>query len=316
MKKIWIPQKVAETGTDFLRERGYEIIEDNNLSKEAMKKHIKECDAILLRTAKITKELIEESENLKIIARHGVGYDNIDLATAKGKGIWVTNTPTALSDSVAEYTITGILMCCKNIWTCNNAMRKGDFFFKNDNKGIDLMGKTLSIIGLGRIGRAVAKKAHFGFGMNVIAYLHNSKQENVPDYITLVEWESAFKLADFVTLHIPYTKETSGIIGRKEFQWMKPTAYLINTARGEVVKEEELLEALLEKKIKGAFLDVLGEEPAKNNNPFWDRENVYLTPHMASNTKECMERMALYAAMEIDRVLSGQNPRWSVHPYK
>ncbi|PNV60206.1 phosphoglycerate dehydrogenase [Clostridium sp. chh4-2] len=311
--KVLIPQDIAIEGKEFLLKQGYEIKMGTGAAEEDLIRDVEDCDAILLRTAPVTKAVLEAGKKLKIVARHGAGYNNVDLDTANELGIWVTNAPDSTTNSVAEFTLGAILAASKRTFLLNKALKENNFFYKNNHKGVDLIGKTLAVIGFGRIGRAVAKKARLGFEMNIIAYDPYAKQENVPDYVKLVDWETAFKTADFVTLHMPLTKENHGFIGAKEFGMMKPTAYFINCARGEVVNEPELIRAMEEKQIAGVFTDVFNQEPPAMDNPLLSFEDVSVTPHMASNTEECMMLMATQAASQIDLVLSGKEPTWPVN---
>ena len=313
MAKILIPQAVAEEGVRELLSAGHEIKMGTGVTEEELMKEAADCDAILLRTAVVSAKVLEAGKRLKIVARHGAGYNNVDCRAAEELGIWVTNTPDATTNSVAEYTIAAILSASKRILEMNRALKAGDFFYKNTHKGMDLAGKTLAIIGLGRIGQAVAKKAHFGLDMKVIAFAHGRKQEEVPEYIRLVDWETAFAEADFVSLHVPLRDSTRGFIGQPEFERMKKTAYLINCARGEVVREKELIAALENGQIAGAFCDVFEQEPPAAENPLLSMEQVTATPHMASNTEECMAAMAYQAAVQINRVLAGLEPDWPVN---
>jgi len=311
--KVLIPQDIAEEGKAYLLERGYEIKMGSGASEEDLIRDVPDCDGILLRTAPVTRAVLEAGKNLKIVARHGAGYNNVDLDAASELGIWVTNAPDSTTNSVAEFTMGAIIAAAKRTFLMNKAVKEGNFFYKNDHKGVDLIGKTLAVIGFGRIGRALAKKAYYGFEMNVIAYDPYAKPESVPEYVKLVDWETAFAAADFVSLHMPLTKENRGFIGAKEFGLMKKTAYLINCARGEVVNEPELIRAVREEIIAGAFVDVYNQEPPAPDNPLLSMENVSVTPHMASNTVECMRLMAVQAASQIDRILSGEEPDWPVN---
>ena len=313
--KVLIPQDVAEEGKQLLRDCGYEIKMGSGATEEDLIRDVVDCDAILLRTAPVTRAVLEAGKNLKIVARHGAGYNNVDLEAADELGIWVTNAPDSTTNSVAEFTLGAIIAVAKRSFLLNKAIKENNFFYKNTHKGVDLIGKKLAIIGFGRIGRAVAKKAHDGLEMELIAYDPYAKPETIPDYVTLVDWETAFKTADFVSLHMPLTKDNRGFIGRKEFEMMKPDAYFVNCARGEVVNEPELIQALNEGQIAGAFVDVYEQEPPVVDNPLLSMENVSVTPHMASNTVECMRLMATQAASQIHKVLSGGQPDWPVnHP--
>lgn len=313
--RVLIPQDIAEEGKEYLLSRGYEIKMGNGITEADMIRDIADCDAVLLRTAEMTGAVFEAGKHLKIVARHGAGYNNVDLKKADELGIWVTNTPDATTESVAEYTIGGLLTTAKRLSENRDAMRLGDFYYKNSHKGTDLKGKTLGIIGIGRIGQAVAKKAHFGFDMNIIAYSPRKKQDDLPEYIRLETWEKLFGQSDFITLHVPLNSETKGFIGRAEFSMMKPEACFINCSRGGVVVESDLVEALSRGTIAGLFTDVMENEPPVADHPFFSMKNVTVMPHMASNTEECMRCMAVQAAVQIDLALSGNGPEWVVnHP--
>lgn len=313
--KVYIPQAVAKEGTDYLLEHGYEIKEGTGCTPEEMVRDIADCDAMLIRTAKCPKEVVDAARNAKIIARHGVGFDNIDIDEAERCGIWVTNTPQALSDSVAEYTLSVLLLAAKNIRDCSNAMYRGEYGYKNSHKGLDVSGKKLGVVGFGRIGRAVAKKAHSGLDMDILAYDPFVKQEQAPEYVKMCSWDELFANADFISLHLPGGETNRNAVGAKEFEMMKKSAILLNVARGEVVDELALDAALKADQFRYAVLDVQSQEPPKEDYPLYQNEKVILTPHMASNTEECMGRMALHAAMQIHKVLSGEKPDWPVnHP--
>jgi D-3-phosphoglycerate dehydrogenase len=311
--KVYIPQEVAHEGTDYLKAHGYEVKVGTGFSIEEMKRDIADCDAMLLRTAHCPGEVLEAGKQIKIVARHGVGYDNIDLKAAEKLGIWVTNTPQALSDSVAEFTLASILMAAKNIPACKDAMYRQDYGYKNSHKGLDVYGKSLGIVGFGRIGRAVAQKAYAGLEMNILAYDPSIKKEQVPDYVTLCSWEELFGNADFISLHMPGGEKNRNAVSAKEFSMMKDSAILLNMARGEVVDEKALDIALKAGELRCAVLDVQSQEPPAADSPLYQNEKVILTPHMASNTEECMGRMALHAAWQIHKVLSGVKPDWPVN---
>ena len=315
MAKVYIPQAVAEEGVAFLLQQGYEIVHGNHPTPEDFVREVADCDAVLLRTLVCSAPLLEAGKKLRIVARHGVGYDNIDTAAAEKLGIWVTNTPQALSDSVAEYTLAAILTAAKKIPQCSRALYAGEYFYKNSHKGMDLSGRSLGIVGFGRIGRALAKKAHFGLDMRILAYSRTLRQGQVPDYVTVCDLDTLLAQSDVVTLHIPGGAANRNLFGAESFTRMKDGAVLVNVARGEVVDEKALLQALDSGKLSFAVLDVQQSEPPQAEDPLLKREDVLLTPHMASNTEECMARMALHAAWQIHKVLSGETPDWPVnHP--
>lgn len=311
--KVLVPQPVAQEAIEDLENYGYVVKMGRGAKEEDLIWDVGDCDAILLRTAPCTRAVLEAGKKLKIVARHGAGYNNIDLEAASERGIWVTNTPDATTNSVAEFTLGAIIMAAKRTTLFIESLKRDDFFFKYTNKGSDLIGKTLGIVGLGRIGRAVAKKAYYGLGMRILAYAPTAKEENISDYVKRVSWDELFSQSDFVSLHIPARKENQGCVGEKEFSLMKETAWLINCARGEVVNQKALTMALEKKEIAGAFLDVMESEPFAISDPLFGMDNVVITPHIASNTEECMRLMATQAAGQIHKVLSGQKPDWPVN---
>lgn len=311
--KVLIPQDIAEEGKELLWQKGYEIKMGSGVLEEDLVRDVVDCDAILLRTAPVSRAVLEAGKKLKIVARHGAGYNNVDWEAAQELGIWVTNTPDATTNSVAEFTMGAIVAAAKKTFFLAKTLQENRFFEKNHHQGVELKGKTLAIVGFGRIGRAVAKKAYYGFDMNIIAYNPHIYPEIIPAYVTMVRWEEAFSQADFVSLHMPLKKDNRECIGEAEFNRMKPTAYLINCARGELIQEQALLQGLTEGKIAGAFIDVFNREPPSMDNPLLTLDNVSATPHMASNTEECMRRMAVQAASQIDLVFSGSQPDWPVN---
>ncbi|MDO4265281.1 MAG: hydroxyacid dehydrogenase [Eubacteriales bacterium] len=312
MGRVLIPQKVDAAGERLLAEAGHEIVIPKQFDETTLIDAVRDCDAILLRTAAVGAAVLQAGKKLQIVARHGAGYNNVDVETASELGIWVTNTPDATTMSVAEFTLGAIIACAKQSFRLNKALLEDDFYRKNRFLGQDLSGKTLSIIGLGRIGREVAKRAYYGLGMRVIAYSPHIPAD-LPPYIEAVSRDEAFAGADFVSLHMPLTNCSRASIGANEFLNMKPEAFLINCARGEVIVEAELIQALEAGRIAGAFLDVFEQEPPEKDNPLLHMEQVIVTPHMASNTKECMRRMAVGAASEIVLVLDGKAPKWPVN---
>lgn len=315
MAKVYLPQPIASEGEAFLLRQGYELIHGDNPTPETFAREAADCDAILIRTMPCPASLLDAGKKLKIVARHGVGYDNIDIAAAEKLGIWVTNTPQALSDSVAEYTLAAILTAAKRIPQCSRALYAGDYSYKSAHKGMDLSGKTLGIVGFGRIGRAVAKKAHFGLDMNILACSRTLRQEQAPEYVEVSDLNTLLSRSDVVTVHIPGGEANRNLFGREAFARMKIGSILVNVARGEVVDEQALCHALDAGRPAFAVLDVQKQEPPEPDDPLLKREDVLLTPHMASNTEECMARMALHAARQVHKVLSGDSPDWPVnHP--
>lgn len=309
VKSVYLPEDIAAAGKNFLKDKGYDVIVGTGSDAQTIIKEGKDADGIILRTAKLGKEIIDGLPNAKIIARHGVGFDNIDVEAATAAGKWVTNTPLANASSVAE-TATGLLlMLAKNLKNNISHMARDDFFYKSTHKGVDLEGKTLGLIGYGKIGKMFARKIQ-GFDMNILIY---DPFVSEVEFGKLVSREELLASSDFVSLHLPANAQTKGTFGEKELNLMKKSAYLMNLARGSIVDESALIKALKEETIAGAALDVYSQEPLPMDSPLFKLDNVILTPHLASNTDETMDRMALHAAMEVDRVLSGNEPKWPVN---
>lgn len=313
--KILLPQPILESGRKYLLDKGYELIDGNGFEEEDIIRDIRGCDGMIVRTAKITRRILEAADRLKVIARHGAGFDGVDLEAARKKGILVLYAPKANSESVAELAVFYMLHCSRNFKLVQKLYKDDYRFAKFNVEKHELNGKTLGIIGVGNIGGLVAKKAAFGFDMKVIAYDPYAK--SLPDYIEAAgSREEVFERADYVSLHVPATPETVNSVGEREFSLMKPSAFLINTSRGSVVDEEALIKALREKKIAGAALDVLKNEPIEKDNPLLEMDNVVTAPHIGAATKEASSRASLICAEGIDDFLSGRRPEFVVPPMR
>lgn len=307
--KVLLPNDISAAGKDLLTAAGLEVIVGSGRERETMMAEGKDAYAVLIGTQKFDGELMDAMPNLKVIARNGVGYDSVDVAAATARGIYVVNTPQALSDSVAETTVTELLAISKNLYADSEALRAGDWNFKRTHPGRDLTGKTVGILGYGRIGQLVAKKLA-GFDVKVLVVDPFAKPAAG---IEIVDRERLFKEADYITLHLPALPETTHSIGKAEFDLMKDSAFLINLARGAILVEADLVEALTNGKIAGAALDVFENEPLPADSPLLQAPNVLLTPHMASNTVETLARMAVDAASGIVAVHNGEKPQWAVN---
>ncbi|MDK2897665.1 MAG: D-3-phosphoglycerate dehydrogenase / 2-oxoglutarate reductase [Candidatus Atribacteria bacterium] len=310
-KKVMIVQPINENGIALLRQADFEVVFASSFEPSVVAQEIKNIDGVIVRTAPFTSEIINNAENLKVIARHGVGVDNIDLEAASRKGIYVVNTPNANKISVAEHTIAFILALSKRLKKMDQATRAGHFGVREEYSAIDLEGKTLGVVGLGRIGATVAKRCQLAFNMRVLAhdpYCSSDKAQEAG--AKLVDLTTLLQEADFVTLHAPLTRETENMIGRKELETMKPSAFIINVARGPLWDEDALVMALKEGWIAGAATDVFKKEPPSSDHPFLRLENMLLSPHMAALTKECVIRMAKGAAQGVIEVLSEQKPTY------
>lgn len=314
MGKVLIPQDIVEAGKALLREHGHEVIVGSASDVETIKREVADCDAILARTATFSAEVLEAGKNLKVIGRHGVGYDNIDIKKATELGIKVVYTPEANANTVAELALGFIIALARNVLISDKATRANNFEIRNKLKGSDLAGKTLAIIGLGRIGRLLVNKALYGLDMKIIAYDPYVKGDAVPKGVVMVDKiEDAFAQADFVSLHLPSSPETKNLVGLDLIKHMKKSAYLINCARGDLMREDEVAKALKDGLIAGMATDVFAVEPPAKDHPYFELENVILTPHNAALTNECMARMATQAAEGIIDVLAGKTPKWPVN---
>jgi D-3-phosphoglycerate dehydrogenase len=271
---------------------------------------------VVIRTAPFLREIIEAADALRVIGRHGVGVDNIDLKAATEKGIVVVNTPNANATSVAEHTVTVIGALAKRTVVYDRATREGRWEIRNSYKAVDLDGKTLGLVGIGRIGSMVAGRVAVAYNMKVIAYDPYVTPEKAREFgvTPCAQMDDVFRQADVVSLHTPLTPETRGFVNEAKLRLMKPTAFLINFSRGEVVNEKALCEALKSGVIAGAAIDVYDPEPPLKDNPLFALENILLSPHSAALTQECVIRMATGAAEGVVDVLSGKRPQFVVNP--
>lgn len=314
-KKILIVQPIHERGVQVFDDR-FEVRVASDPSVATVIKEIKGVEGVVVRTAPFTREIIEAADALKVIGRHGVGVDNIDVKAATEKGIVVVNTPNANATSVAEHTLTAIGALAKQMTVYNREMRLGKWEIRNTYRAVDLDGKTLGLVGVGRIGSMVARRAAAAFNMKVIAfdpYITPEKGREMG--VALVSTsDDIFRQADVVSLHTPLTPETRGFVNASRLRLMKPTAFLINFSRGEVVDEKALYQALKTGVIAGAAIDVFDPEPPLNDNPLFELDNIILSPHSAALTQECVIRMATGAAEGVVEVLSGRQPQFVVNP--
>lgn len=309
--KILIPQPILPEGYDLLRRWGYEVVDGRGPGEEDILADAADCDAMIVRTAKITTRILDSAPNLRIIARHGAGYDGVDLEAARRNGVLVATAGGANAISVAELTIFYMLYCSRRFKAVMARCREDYVYAKMKIPKNELHGKTLGLIGTGHIGRLVAEKAAFGFGMQVQAY--DPFARDVPSYIRMLDdRDEVFRSSDYVSLHVPATRDTIHSVGDREFGLMKPTAYLINTARGSIVDESALIRALEGKKIAGAGLDVLEKEPFDPDCPLLDMENVLVAPHIGGSTREASARASVACAQAIHDFFSGKTPEFVV----
>jgi D-3-phosphoglycerate dehydrogenase len=291
-----------------LQEAGFELVYPKRVglqTEEELLELLRGVKASLAGSETYSPRVLQAHPQLKVIARAGVGYDGVDMPTATRQGIAVTIAPNTNQEAVAEHTFALMLAVAKYVVAHDAGTRAGKW---PRQPTIPLRGRTLGIAGLGRIGRSVAVRGAV-FGMPVIAY------EPYPDLgfveqcrIRLVSFEELLAQADFLTLHLPLTEESRHLINRRTLSQMKPTAYLINTARGGLVNEADLLETLQQKKIAGAGLDVFEQEPAKASNPLFALSNVVVTPHTAGVDLQSRDDMGTSAAQAIADISRGHWP--------
>lgn len=279
-------------------------------------REIAQADALVTRGGvRVTREAMMASRGLKAIGVHGVGVDHIDLRAAGELGILVFNTPTALTEAVAEMTIGMMLSLTRRIVSADRAVRSGQWNRKyTDLIGVDLMGKTVGIIGLGRIGSAVARRLR-PFGVKMVYYDLQDRRDIEHELgLKRVSLEELLQQSDIISIHLPLTPETRGLISRREFEMMKDGVYIINTARGGIIVQEDLIEALSSGKVSGAALDVFEREPLEVESPLIKMDNVILTPHLGASSAEAMRRMAVEVAEGIIRISRGERPKNIVVP--
>lgn len=312
--KVYMPQDAIPSAERYLEENGCQIIRGGMESETAMAERIADCDALFLRSAHIPDGVLRAAHRLKVVGRAGAGYNNINVPLCTELGIRVAYAPMGGEASVPEHTMYLLLACMKNAsYIHKHFCGEGDFSCRNRLHARELQRKTIGIVGFGRIGRQVGAMAHDGFHMNVIAYDPFLKPEDVPDYVELLPMDEVFSRADAVSLHLPATPETVGIVNREKFLLMKPDAVLINAARGEVINEADLVEALSSGQIAAAGIDVFDPEPPAADHPLLHMENVVATPHYASITAEAMERLTMQGAEAIIAVLNGREPQWPLN---
>lgn len=293
-KNILIIQPIHEEGIKLLENNpnyNYEIIEEIKL--EDIKNKIQNCDGLSIRTAKLPGEIIDLGKKLKVISRHGVGYDNVDLAAIKKNKITLTITATANAVAVAEHVMFMLLNICKRKSMYDDAVKNGKFNDRNKlPKTIELWGKNILIAGFGRIGQALIKRC-LGFEMNVFVYDPFINEEKIKSLggIKVDNLENSLSKIDMISLHLPLTNETKNLIDINLIKKMKKNCIIINAARGGIINEIDLDRALNENLIFGAGLDVFDIEPPKEDNPLLKNDKVFLSPHTAAFTEECMKRM-------------------------
>ena len=305
MKKIAIIGSIHQDGLNLLKKLKFNTFEITDFTQSSLENKLSDVIGIILRTAKINSKVIEKCTKLKIIARHGVGYDNIDLNCLNEKKIALAVTGTANAASVSEHVMAMFLYLTKRINQFDQLVKKNEFAKRESIPDFfELYQKNILIVGFGKIGQEVAKKC-IGFDSKVYVYDPFVDEKSINDKNCYkIGLNDGVKLADFVTIHVPLNNQTNNLITKKQFRIMKKNCVLINTARGGIVNEEDLFWALKNKQIYAAGLDVYEKEPPKINHPLFKLENIVLTPHNAALTLECRKRMALECAENINYYLN------------
>ena len=312
--KILVTDKLADEAIQLLKNKGFEV-KYEELDHDGIMKEIAEYDGMIVRSrTKVTGDIIEKgaSGNLKVIGRAGIGVDNIDVEKATQLGVKVVNSPTGSTMSVAELAVAHMLSLARFIPKADSSMKKGEWL-KKQLKGVELYGKTLGLIGSGNIAQHVARIAD-GLGMKTLVYSPHCTDEKAERMgAKRVTLEELLHWSDFVSLHIPHTKDTHHLINKEKLELMKPGAYLINCARGGVVDENALYNALKQGKLAGAAVDVFEQEPPSKENKLLTLENVVLSPHIGANTKEAQIKAGTICAEQIIKVLNGEEPDYWVN---
>lgn len=313
--KVLMFEPMHEAGVNHLKAHDAEVVTAPDTDEATIAKWAADADGIIARArGYFDGRVMDAAPRLRVIGRHGAGVDNIDVPAATERGIQVVNTPHAPSEAVAEYVAMALVAVTKRPLDADRCTRACDWAFRNRHVGPELLGKTLGIVGFGKIGRRIAEICGCGFRMRVLyadAFRAPEAEEKRLG-ATQVPLDRLLSEADFISLNVPLLAETRHMIDTREFGLMKPTAYLINAARGPVVAEAALVEALKSGRIAGAAIDVFEEEPVTPDNPLLKLDNVLLSPHNAGHSIEAAQNMSMVAA-DVIRVLNGETPEFPVN---
>ena len=302
-----------ETEKRELKKINAELVESKGSDEESIIEAAKDADAILNCYAELTPKVIESLEKCQIIARYGIGVNNVSMPTVTKKGIIVTNVPDYCIEEVSDHALALILASCRKLCQLNKTVKSGKWDFKDYRPIYRLQGQTLGIISFGRIPRRLVEKVK-AYNFNLLAYDPYIDKNIAAKYnVKLVTFDELLKESDIISIHAPLTKETKGMFGSEQFKMMKNSAYLINTARGGLIKDNELAQALKEGEIAGAGLDVLEDENVNSHHPLVNLENVIITPHSAFYSEQAVKDLQYKAVQEVIRVLTGENPKSCVN---
>ena len=310
--RVFITRSILNSGIEYLKQNGHEVeifMGEGPIDQKSLYQGAKKSDALItMLNDQIDSAFLKENSHLKVIANYAVGINNIDITTAKNLNIRICNTPDVLTEATAEIALTLMLNVARNITTSREAIVNGQFISFNPKGylGFGLKGKTLGVIGMGRIGGLLADKAHKAFDMKVIYHSRKNKFHPIYEYVDLNDLLSR---SDVISIHTDLNESSKFLINADSFKLMKKNAILINTARGDVIDQEALIFALSENKIWGAGLDVTSPEPLPHNHPLLGLKNCFILPHIGSATFETREEMSLFSAKNIQAVFDGECPK-------
>ncbi len=304
MARILVTEEIAESGLDLLRSDGHQVEVRLGLSPEELLTEIVGAQGLIIRSAtKVTEEVIDAATDLLVVGRAGIGLDNVDVPYATKRGVMVVNAPQSNILSAAELTIALLLAQARNVPQAHSALVAGKWE-RSKWEGVELYGKVLGVVGLGRIGALVSQRA-LAFGMKLVAYdPYISKERAKQMGVELLDLETLMGRADFITIHLPKSKETTGLIGKEMLARAKPDARVINVARGGIVDEEALYEAISQGRLGGAALDVFTSEPCTSS-PLFELKNVVVTPHLGASTAEAQDKAGITIAEQLRLALAG-----------
>jgi D-3-phosphoglycerate dehydrogenase / 2-oxoglutarate reductase len=313
MFKFLLFEPIHEAGLKVLQEAG-EVRMASGTDEDTLIAEIGDIDGAVVRAqGALTRRVMENAPKLKVAGRHGVGVDNIDVAAATELGIQIVNTPMAVVEGVAEHTVGLMLSLSKGMSYGERMLRQGDWSVRYRLQGRELRGRTVGIVGFGRIGRRIAEILYHAFGMQILYHdVVRAPEEEAALGARLVSLEELLGAAEYVTVHVPLLPSTLGMFNQQAFAMMRPDAFFFNTSRGQVVDEQALYDALTSGQIAGAAIDVFVQEPTPADNPLLQLDNILVTPHMCTATEEALVEMALVTE-DIVRVLKGEQPKYPVN---
>jgi D-3-phosphoglycerate dehydrogenase len=310
--KVLLPQPIEPEAIALFERANCTVVVAADPKLETVIPLIKDAQGLILRTGiTVTRELLAAADELLVIARTGGGLDNVDVTAATEKGIIVTSNLGVNTLSVAEHVLSVMLALSKKLAVMDRAVRSGNFVIRYQNLPRDISGRTIGLLGFGRIGSEIGRICRRIFGMRVIAYdpyLTEEKKVEYRSWVDFTELKELLSESDVISIHVPLTDQTRHLVDEAEISQMKPDVILINASRGGIVNEAALVKALQNNRIAGAGLDVFSEEPVPADNPLLKLENVILTPHSAALTRECVTRMATEAARCVLDVFAGREP--------